>query len=123
MSVDLQAWWQAVFSQDAQDMRAFLHPEAEIRWHNTGERFTAEEFIRVNCAYPGSWRGELQRVEQVGDLCICVVRVWAAEGELSAHAVSFMLVQNGLIRKVDEYWGDDGEPPAWRQEMGLGRRI
>lgn len=123
MSVDLQACWQAIFRQDAQGMRAFLHPEAEIRWHNTGGRFTAAEFVQVNCAYPGTWRGALQRVEQLGDLFICVACVWAAEGSPSLHAVSFLRVQDGLIREIDEYWGDDGEVPAWRQGMGLGRRL
>ena len=24
---------------------------------------------------------------------------------------------------LEEYWGDDGPPPRWRQEMGIGRPI
>lgn len=51
--MDIVQYWQAVLAQQPQQMRRFFDPEAAINWHNTGEQFTAEEFIRANCAYPG----------------------------------------------------------------------
>lgn len=29
----------------------------------------------------------------------------------------------GMISRMDEYWGDDGEPPAWRKDMNIGVPI
>ena len=119
MSVDLQAWWQAVCGQDEAGMRALLHPGVQVRWPNTGEVFTAEQFIRVNCAYPGQWRGELLRQEQAGDTTVLVQRIQASDGSLSLHAVSFVRLQDGLVMDLEEYWSEDGLPPIWRQRMQL----
>jgi len=27
------------------------------------------------------------------------------------------------IAEMDEYWGDDGDAPEWRRQMGIGKRI
>ena len=121
--MDIQAYWRAVLDQDADVMRSFLHPEAEIRWHCTNERFTAEEFIRANCEYPGEWDGEIERVEHTGELCVCAVRVFAKDGGMSCHCTSFIRITDGRIIAADEYWADDSPPPAWRQEMDIGRKI
>ena len=50
---DLQAYWDAVLRQDAQAMETFLAPNAIVNWHCTNESFTAAEFVRANCEYPG----------------------------------------------------------------------
>ena len=47
--MDLERYWQAVLRQDRETLRGFFHPDAWVNWHNTGERFTVEEFIRANC--------------------------------------------------------------------------
>lgn len=121
--MDIQAYWLAAARQDAAGMRAFFHPEAIISWHQTNERFTLEEFIRANCEYPGSWEGQVERVEVQGDLIITVVHVWSPDLRASAHAVSFFTLRDSLIAALDEYWGDEGEAPAWRREMGIGQAI
>ena len=107
----------AVLSQRPERLRAILDPAAEIRWPNTGERFDAESFITVNCAYPGSWEGELERVEESGDMLICAARVRSKESGASCHAVSFIRRARDRIVSAVEYWGDDGEPPEWRKKM------
>lgn len=91
--LDLSAYWAAALTQRAGEMAAFFAPGAQVLWPNTNERFTAEEFIRANCEYPGAWEGEVERVE------------------------------DGRIAALEEYWGDDGPPPAWRQALGIGRPI
>ncbi len=98
-------------------MRAFLAPDAVICWPNTGERFSAETFIRVNCAYPGAWKGGLERVEYAGDVAVCVVRVQSADDASSLHAVSFLRLDGERIARIDEYWSDDGPVPSWRQKL------
>ena len=82
-----------------------------------------EEFIRANCEYPGSWDGEIERAEQAGNLLITAVRVWSADWKLSFHVTSFIQIRDGKITALDEYWGDDGTAPRWRQEMKIGRPI
>ena len=119
--MDIHAYWNAVFTQDADSMRPFFRPDAVIRWHNTNECFTTGEFLRANCDYPGRWDGKVERIETAGDLTITVVRVCSPDGKASFHAVSFIRIQEGKIASIDEYWGDDGPAPDWRQ--GLGRPI
>lgn len=121
--MELEKYWRAVLRQDAEALRGFFHPDAYVNWHNTNERFTAEEFIRANCEYPGEWDGELQRVEEAGGLLITVTHVFSRDRALSFHVTSFIRVREGKIASLDEYWGDDGPPPRWRQEKGLGRPI
>lgn len=118
--MNLCSYWRAVLAQDADGMRAFLAPDAVVRWPNTRERFTAEEFIRVNCAYPGAWKGGLERVEYAGDVAICVVLVQSADDAQSLHAVSFLRLHGDRIVQIDEYWSDDGPVPPWRTKLLAG---
>lgn len=121
--MDLQAYWDAVLGQRPQKLRDFFHPEAHVDWPNTGERFTLEEFIRANCEYPGEWDGEIRRVVQKDDLTVTVVSVFSKDKKLSFHVTSFMRIREGRILSLEEYWGDDGPPPRWRQEMKIGSPI
>lgn len=120
---DIKGYWAAVAAQDASAIRAYFAPGACIQWHNTNERFTLEEFIRANCEYPGSWQGAVERVEELPGLMISVSRVWTTDGSLSFHVASFIRLEDGKIRAVDEYWGDDGPAPQWRQDKHIGRAI
>lgn len=117
------AFWRDVAAQDRQALGAYFAPGAAVFWHNTNERFSAEEYIRANCEYPGEWRGEVERVELAGEAAISVVRVWLADDSASFHAVSFFTFTGAVISRLDEYWGDDGEAPEWRRKLGLGSAI
>ena len=97
-------------------------------WHNTNECFTAEEFIRANCEYPGSWDGEIEILTPMQDGWILAARVWekdlAQNGEeASFHVVSFVHMQGEKISRIDEYWGDDGKAPQWRLDKKIGTPI
>lgn len=121
--MDIQAYLRAVLNQDAVSMRSFLHENAAVRWHCTNERFTAEEFIRANCEYPGEWDGEIERIEEWGDLTVAALRAFTKDKSASFHCVSFIRMQDDKIIELDEYWADDGPPPAWRAEKSIGKRI
>lgn len=121
--IDISAYWRAVLAQDADAMAGFFTADACVNWHNTNEHFTAAEFITANCAYPGDWAGEIERCHTDGGTLITVTRVHSPDGALSFHVTSFFAVREGRIAALDEYWGDDGEPPAWRREMRLGTPI
>lgn len=122
-SLDLQAYWQAVLTQDAAALAAFFADGAYINWHNTNEHFTAAEFITVNCAYPGDWTGKIERFYSAGSTVISVTHVQSRGGASSFHVTSFFTVRDGLITAIDEYWGDDGPAPDWRRAMELGCPI
>lgn len=123
MREQLTALWDAIARQDADAMRGFFAPDAVICWHCTNERFTPEEYIRANCEYPGDWRGVVERVEALGDTAALAARVWLADGSASFHCVAFYRFEGGKIVSADEYWGDDGPAPHWRQEKHIGRAI
>ncbi len=121
--MDIYAYWRSVLTQDAEALKAFFTPDAYINWHNTNEHFTAGEFVLANCRYPGSWEGSVERVETIGSLLITAVHVFSADPPLSFHVTSFIQVREDMICGIDEYWGDDGLPPQWRRELGLGSPI
>lgn len=121
--LDIKAFWQAVLAQDADAMRAFLAPDAWVEWPCTNEHFTAEEYIRTNCEYPGDWDGAIERVEEMPNQFITAVRVYPKDRSASFHVVSFARVRCGQIASLVEYWSDDGPAPAWRQDMRIGVPI
>lgn len=121
--MDLKAFWQDVISQDRQNLPSWFCEDAVIRWHCTGEQFTVAEYVRANCEYPGSWTGEIEQVEECGDTIVFAGRVLPADKSASFHVVSFLRLRDGKIAEMDEYWADDGEPPAWRRKMKIGKPL
>lgn len=120
---DYKAYWRAVLAQDASAMEPFFWPEALIDWPNTNERFTWRAFIRANCEYPGRWEGEILRAEFLKDRLVTVVAVRGREGGPALHAASFFTLRQGRILHLEEYWGDDGPAPRWRQVMAIGQPL
>ena len=117
------AFWQDVISQNREKLPAHFREDAVIRWPCTNEQFTAAEYIRANCEYPGRWRGEIERCEAYGDTVVLAGRVFPEGGGASFHVVSLIRLRDSLIREMDEYWADDGEAPAWRRAMKIGKPI
>ncbi|MCO7125468.1 nuclear transport factor 2 family protein [Sporolactobacillus shoreicorticis] len=117
----IKQYWNCIASQDEEELKKYFHRHACIRWHNTNEQFNVPEFLRANCDYPGNWNGEVERIEQIGYTHITVTHVWS--NEISFHVTSFIVIKNGKIEVLDEYWGDDGVAPQWRQDKHIGRPI
>ncbi|MBR5947971.1 MAG: nuclear transport factor 2 family protein [Clostridia bacterium] len=114
---DFKAYFAAVVKKDAAALRTFFREDAVINWHNTRERFDSRGFIRANCDYPGEWRGEIEREYRIGNTVIAAARVWSADDpSLSFHCCSFIHLKDERIIQINEYWGDDGEPPEWRKD-------
>ena len=42
--MDVEQYWSAALAQEAETMRHFFRKDAIIRWPNTNEQFTVEEF-------------------------------------------------------------------------------
>mgnify|MGYP000904612182 CR=1 FL=1 len=116
-------YWQSVAAQDEKALERLFHPDARIRWHNTNECFTVGEFIRANCEYPGIWHCDVERIEVSDKLFFSITRVWSPAELHAFHAVSFFEISEGKITSLDEYWGEDGPAPIWRQAMQIGTPI
>ena len=121
--MNINNFWYDVLRQDADAIRAYFYPDAWVNWHNTNEHFTLEEFIRANCEYPNQWDGEVERMVEVGDLIISATHVYAKDHSVSFHVTSFIQLKDDKISCIDEYWGDDGDAPQWRQDMKIGGKI
>lgn len=91
--MDIRAFWRAVLSQNREQMKSYFKESAYINWHCTNEHFTLEEYIIANCEYPGQWDGEIERIEQSGDLMITAVKVYTMDQKLSFHVVSFIRLE------------------------------
>jgi hypothetical protein len=117
----IRNYWNNVARQDEAGLRSFFNADATIRWHNTNEEFTLEEFIRANCDYPGKWSGEVERIVQAGNTLVTVTHVWS--DDVSCHATSFFTLEREKIKTLDEYWCDDGSAPQWRLDKHIGRPI
>lgn len=121
--MDVYEFWRDVFAQDADRIRPHFNPDAWINWHCTNERFCVEEFLIVNCEYPGEWDGVVERVEHIRDRTITVVHVYSKDRSVSFHVTSFFWIVDDRIRSLDEYWADDGIAPQWRVEKQIGQPI
>lgn len=121
--MDIKKYWQAVLKQERNEIRKFFREDAFVNWHNTKEHFTVEEFICVNCEYPGDWDGKMERMEQKDNLIITVMHVFTSNREMSFHVTSFIELQDDKITFIDEYWGDDGVAPQWRLDKHIGSSI
>lgn len=123
MKLDIKSFWRDVISQNRTALPSYFCENAVIRWHCSNEQFTVAEYIQANCEYPNEWNGEIERIEETGDTIVIAGRVFPVDKTASYHVMSFIRLENGLIREMDEYWADDGEAPAWRKEMKIGRPI
>lgn len=69
------ALWNDMDKQNWNNIHIYFDDGAVINWYNTNERFSVEEFIRVNAEYPGDWNIEIERLECMANLVISVVKV------------------------------------------------
>jgi len=102
-----------------------------IFWANTNEQFTVDEYVRVNCEYPGIWHGWMEEFDEIVPFdwhepkMFYIARVWDDDGNASrvVGRIDFSDTEKQLIRLLCEYWSDIGEPPEWRREMKVGKRY
>ena len=123
MSIDIRALWNDIISQNKERLPLYFCENAVVRWHCNNEQFTVDEYVRANCDYPGNWCGDIERVDEYGDVIILVGKVYPPDRSASNHVVSFIRLKQGKISELDEYWSDDGDAPEWRKEMGIGKPI
>lgn len=121
--MEIETYWRSILNQDAKTMRNFFHEDARINWYNTNEQFTVDEFIEVNCLYPGTWSGKIEKVFELDNTLLSVVHIKSMENENSFYVTSFMRLKNDKIELLEEYWGENGEAPRWRLDRKIGKKM
>ncbi len=120
---DAEGFFRTIIMQEADALRNYFQSDAWVEWPCTNEFFSVEEYIRANCEYPGDWDGEIERLIPTQEGFCMAERVYPKDQSSSFHAVSFVTLRDQKIASMVEYWADDGCPPEWRQELGIGKPI
>jgi len=110
----IQQYWEWFSQGKYFQAGALMAPDAVIRWPNTGEEFSREQFIAVNQNYPGCWRITLEKLLPACETVITIAKIDSLDSPQSFYAVSFFAVKEGLISEITEYWGENTPPPSRR---------
>lgn len=121
--MDIKALWHDIITQNRIALSSYFCDDAVIYWHCTNEKFTVDEYIKVNCDYPGEWHGEIERIEEFDSKIILVGKVQSFDNTISCHVTSFIKLRDNKICEMDEYWAEDGAVPSWRKDLGIGNAI
>ena len=54
---------------------------------------------------------------------MCVGGVWSDDADISCNVIGFIRLQEDSIIEMDGYWAADGEAPAWRKALQIGKPI
>ncbi len=121
--MDIQAFLVAMVAQNESEMRKFLDDELVVRWHNTNEQFNLEEYLKVNCTYPGKWVGDVKTILPVSEGYVVVIQISSEDRSIQMHQISIVKIRDEKIISLDEYYSEDGMAPKWRVDMNIGSTI
>ncbi len=121
--MDIKAFISAVVNKNENEMRNFLADELIVRWHNTNEEFTLEEYLQVNCSYPGNWLGKVDTIIPTSEGCVAIVKISSEDEKVKVHQISVIKIKDEQIIKLDEYYSEDGLVPQWRLDLNIGSLI
>ena len=107
-------FWEHVGSARFGLAEAMFVPDAVIDWPVTRERLTTpREWARINEVYAGRWLAEVQSVYGNQPWVLAIVNV--TDGASSYLCLSCFTFENGLIRRLVEYWPEPEAPAEWRR--------
>lgn len=109
------ALWALFEERDWDGARALLANDLVVEWPHSRERMRGPDaFLAVNRYYPEGWSIRVLRIVAAGDLVVSEIVVTL--GGQRSFAASFFEIAEGRIRRVTEYWVDEGQQPApsWR---------
>jgi len=117
-------FWKIMDLQQWDNLANYLSEEIQVYWPNTNEVFNGmRNFIRANSEYPGNWKISVVKLMEIDDEVISVVEVHLDEASITFYATSFFKFVEDRIIKLTEYWGEVGEMPQWRKELGISDII
>ena len=117
----VESLWDDMHHRRWENLRRYFAEDAVIDWHDTGERFSVDDFVNVNGEYPGQWAITVEKLHAAGDTVVSAVKV--TDGESTFFAASFFTFAADKIVHLDEYWSEASSPPRWRLDRKWGTRI
>jgi hypothetical protein len=99
----VRAWWKSIDQRDFEAATRLCASTARVDWPLSNERMaTIDDWRAVNEHYPGTWNATITALIADRDSVVTVTRVF--DDDVSAIAISFFTIRDGLISKVVEYW-------------------
>jgi ketosteroid isomerase-like protein len=114
----VREFWRLMSSNDFYSVGAVLSPSFSLEWPQSNERIRgADNFARMNTEYPSKapWSFTIQRLVASGTEVVTHVAV--TDGHLSAEAISFFSISEGLITKIVEFWPEHYSAPTNRKHL------
>ena len=105
----VERFWALMRGNDFAAVGVLLSDDFVLEWPGTNERFRGRErFAAVNTQYPacGPWTFDVHRIvagdgEAVSDTTV-------SDGGVTATAISFFTIEDGLITRLVEHWPEPG---------------
>ena len=111
------AYWKAMESNDFHKGSEWLSEDFECYWPQSLELIIGRKnFAEINTNYPanGLWRFCVNSIVCEGNRVVTDVDV--TDGTVTARAITFHTVENGLITRQTEFWPDNYDAPEWRRQ-------
>ena len=111
------AFWKASESNDFHKASEWLSVNFECYWPQSSELIVGRKnFAEINTHYPANdtWIFHINSVISEGNRVVTDVNV--TDGTVSARAITFHTVENGLITRQTEFWPENYEAPEWRRQ-------
>ncbi len=113
----VESFWATMATNDFYAAAQFLHDEYGLEWPQSGERIRGRNnFAVINSAYlaAGKWTFKINRIVAGGDEVVTDVDV--SDGRREDRVITFSTIRDGKIWKQVEFWPENFEPPAWREQ-------
>jgi hypothetical protein len=111
------AFWDAMNKKQWNQLQEYFDPNCQIRWINTGEKFTPAQYVLVNKEYPAVWSIEVEDVQMTERNIVSIIHIKSKSTNHNLRGISYFRIENGKIVSLKEYFADDETPPEWRIKL------
>jgi ketosteroid isomerase-like protein len=119
----IREFWELMGQSRYAEAGMLMAEDVCIYLPNTREIFRGrEKYVAFNERYPGTWTMQIKKIYSLEDAVITAVRA-QAEGAPGFFVTSFFALKDGMITEMTEYWGENGEPPEWREKESPSERY
>lgn len=116
-------FWEYIGEAQFDELYNIMCEDAVVWSPNTREVYkSAKDYIEFNKEYPGRWYAEVEKMALAGEEAVTVTRVYD-EKDTSFYCVSFFSFEGECIKKIVQYWGENGKPPQWREDKKFVQRY
>ncbi len=124
MQIDVAVrFWEYIDGAQFDELGGIICEDAVIWCPNTREVYkSAKNYIDFNKAYPGRWFADVEKAVMAGEEAVTVSRVYDEEGA-SFYCITFFRFEGERINEIIQYWGENSEPPKWREGKAFAHRY